>query len=154
MNLHAQKSLLFLKWITISTLLLGMFLHMSRFVFGTEALLTKLLTPAFEVFFTIPLTIGCVIQLTLIRKINFRTGLEKIVYYFCSFQFVVSVPVHLIAAVAGSSTYVNAFPRGYSVVTTILWCYFIYVFVNLRLKEKSMTTIITHTRRTHAAWFI
>ncbi len=154
MKLHTHKSLLFLKWITIGTLLLGMYLHMSRFVFGTELLLTRLLTPTFEGFFTIPLAVGCFLQLTLINKIDFRTRWEKIVYYFCSFQFIVSVPLHLVAAVAGSSQYVNSFPRAYSLVTTIMWCYFIYVFVNLRLKEKTMATTIAHQRRIHAAWFI
>lgn len=144
MKLHTQKNLLILKWITIGTLLLGMFLHMSRFVFGTDLLLTRLLTPTFEGFFTIPLTIGCILQLTLIGIIDFRTRIEKIVYYFCCFQFFISVPVHLVSAVAGSSQYVNAFPRMYSLLTTIMWCYFIYVFVNLRLKEIRMATIIAH----------
>lgn len=154
MKLQAPKNLTFLKWITIGTLLLGMFLHMSRFVFGTELLLTRLLTPTFEGFFTIPLTIGCVLQLSLMGKIDFRTRWEKVVYYFCSFQFLVSVLVHLISAVAGSSQYVNSFPRVYSLVTTIMWCLFIYVFVNLRLKEKTMAITIAHQRRIHAAWFI
>lgn len=154
MNLTAQKKLNVLKWITISTLLLGMYLHMTRFIFGTDALTSKILTPTFEAFFTIPLAFGCAIQLLLISKIAFKTRIEKIVYYFCSFQFLVSVPIHMISAVVGSSQYVNAFPRGYSLLTTFMWCYFIYVFIDLRLKVKSQALTIAHQRRIHSAWFV
>ncbi len=154
MKLQAPKQLLFLKWITIGTLLLGMHLHMSRYVFGTDALINMLLTPTFEAIFTIPLGIGEFTQLMLMGKIEFRSRIEKAVYYICSFQFLVSVPVHLVSAITRNSYYVDAFPLLYSLVTTIIWCYFIYVFVHLRFKESNMATIIAHQRRIHAAWFI
>lgn len=144
----------FLKWMTISSLLLGMHLHMSKFVFGSEATTTNLLTPAFEAFFIIPLTMTAFLQLYFIRRILFSNWIERIVYYFCTFQFVVSIPVHLVAAINANTDYVHSFPRYYSLFTTILWVFFIYVFVHLRLKEKTIVPVKTAFRRIHSAWFI
>ena len=139
---------------TISSLLLGMHLHMSKVVFGSEATTTHLLTPAFEAFFTIPLTITAFLQLYFISRIAYSNWIERIVYYFCTFQFVVSIPVHLVAAINANTDYVHSFPRYYSLFTTILWVFFIYVFVHLQLKEKAADPAKTAFRRIHSAWFI
>ena len=83
-----------LKTATIGTLIIGMYCHLSRLVFGIDNLQHYLLTPSFEGFFTLPMIVVAAMQLAFIKRIAFRNIVEKVVFYFSTFQFLVSVPLH------------------------------------------------------------
>ena len=127
MKIKTPNVFKYMKVLTAGTLIIGIYLHLSRLVFGMDNLQRYLFTPVFEVFFALPITAGAVLQLMCFKKIDYKTIVEKIVFIICTFQFVVSVPLHIRAYVVSSTNYIHMFPPIYSVVTIIMWSFFIYV---------------------------
>lgn len=124
-----------MKVFTAGTLITGIYLHLSRLVFGMDIFQQHLFTPIFEAFFVIPMVAGSVLQLMCIKKIEYKNIVEKIVFMVCTFQFVVSVPLHIRAYVVGSTNYIHIFPPIYSVVNIIVWSFFIYVITSLKMRS-------------------
>ncbi len=135
MKITTQNILRYMKVLTAGTLITGIYLHLSRLVFGMENFQHYLFTPFFEAFFALPMIAGSVLQLMCIKKIEYKTIVEKIVFIVCTFQFVVSVPLHIRAYVVGSTNYIHMFPPIYSILTIIMWSFFIYVITSLKFKH-------------------
>jgi hypothetical protein len=134
MKITIPNLLMYMKVLTAGTLITGIYLHLSRLVFGMENFQHFLFTPVFEIFFALPMIAGAVLQLLSIKKIGYKNSIEKIVFIVCTFQFVVSVPLHIRAYVVGSTNYIHMFPPIYSLLTIIMWSFFIYVIAGLKIK--------------------
>ena len=131
MNLITAHSLKFLKIFTIGTLLTGIYLHLSRLVFGMDNFQHYLFTPLFDILFAIPMVVAGIVQIAFIKKIAWKNKVERIIFYLCTFQFIVSIPLHIRAFIVGSTDYVRSFPPAYSIIVTVMWSFFIYVFISL-----------------------
>ena len=135
MNLITASSLKYLKVFTTGTLITGIYLHLSRLVFGMDNFQHYLFTPLFDVLFAIPMTIAGILQIMFIKKIAWKNTAERIIFYVCTLQFIASIPLHVRALIVDSTDYVRSFPPVYSVIVIIMWCVFIYVFASLNKRQ-------------------
>jgi hypothetical protein len=125
-----------MKKFTVGTLIIGIYLQLSRLVFGMDNFQHYLFTPLFEIFFALPMIAGAVLQLMCIKKIEYKNIVEKIIFIVCTFQFVAIVPLHIRAYIVGSTNYIHLFPPIYSLLTIVVRSSFIYVITSLALKNK------------------
>jgi hypothetical protein len=124
-----------MKITTVLTLVAGIGFHLSRLFLGIDTFRQYLFTPVTEAFFAIPMTIAAILQLYFLKKISYRNRKEKIVFYVCTIQFVLSVPLHIGAVIANSTAYIEIFPPAYSVFSVMLWIFFISVITSLKTKS-------------------
>lgn len=125
-----------MKITTVLTLVAGIVFHLSRLFLGINLFRQYLYTPVTEVFFAIPMSIAAILQLYFLKKISYRNRKEKIVFYVCTVQFVLSVPLHITAVIANSTAYIEIFPPAYSVFSIVLWIFFISVITRLKTKPQ------------------
>ncbi|MEO6231652.1 MAG: hypothetical protein ABJB11_11435 [Ferruginibacter sp.] len=128
MKLITAKGLSYLKVFTTGTLITGIYLHLSRLIFGMDNFQHYLFTPLFDIIFAIPMSIAGILQILFIRKIAWKNNFQKMIFYVCTVQFILSIPLHVRTLIAGNTDYVRSFPPVYSVLIIIIWCIFIYVF--------------------------
>ena len=132
----AGKGFQAMKIITILTLLAGIGFHLSRLVMGMEPFRHYLFTPLTDAFFAIPMTIAAGLQVWFLKKIDYRNRRERIVFYVCTAQFILSVPLHIRTVIVNSTAYVEMFPPVYSVFSVMLWIFFICVITPLKTKPQ------------------
>jgi hypothetical protein len=106
----------FFREAAIATLAFGIYLHVTRLVFGDELMLRYLLTPTVDKAFAIPMTYAAVSGLVGWTHLRFRSRAHRIGSAFIVGFIVISAPVHIATYFGASMARLSAFPTWYSLM--------------------------------------
>lgn len=117
------------------TLIIGIYLHLSRLIFGIDLTLEKLVTATFDSVFALVI-IFAVLAIFMARKeVMFRHGLDRFLFYFTMVYFAISVPIHVRTwFVPDNPEMLRLFPEWYSVFFLFLTGSMIIGWWNLHAK--------------------
>jgi hypothetical protein len=104
----------FFREVAIASLGFGIYLHLTRLVFGDELMLQYLLTPTVDKAFAIPMTYAAVSGLAGWKHLRFSSRAHRILSGVILGFIVISVPVHISTYFGASMTRFAAFPMWYS----------------------------------------
>lgn len=98
------------------TFVMGIYLHVSRWVFGNELLMQYLLTPTFDKVHAIPMTYAAIAGLAGWKHLRFRSHAHRIVSMVILGFIAISVPLHVATYFGASMARFSVFPIWYSVL--------------------------------------
>jgi hypothetical protein len=117
------------------TLVTGIYLHLSRLIFGIDLTLEKLVTTAFDSVFALVLIFAVMAIFRARKQVLFRNRLERFLFYFTLIYFSISVPIHVRTwFVPNNPQTLRLFPEWYSVFFLFLTGSMIIGWWNLRAK--------------------
>jgi hypothetical protein len=117
------------------TLVTGIYLHLSRLIFGIDLTLEKLVTTAFDSVFAFVLIFATLAIFRARKEVLFRNGLDRFLFYFTLIYFSISVPVHVRTwFVPDNPQTLRLFPEWYSIFFLFLTGSMIIGWWNLRAK--------------------
>jgi hypothetical protein len=97
-----------------ATFIIGIYLHVSRLVFGDDLLMQYLLTPTFDKVHAVPMTYAAIAGLAGWKHLRFRSGRHRIVSMVTLGFIAISVPLHVATYFGASMARFSVFPRWYS----------------------------------------
>ena len=106
----------FYREVALGTLAFGIYLHVSRLVFGDELLLQHLLKPAVDEGLAIPMTYAAIAGLAGWKQLRFRGRAHRIASMVILAFIIISVPIHVATFFGASVSRYTAFPMWYSLV--------------------------------------
>lgn len=98
------------------TLVIGMYLHLTRLFIGTELLIKYIYTATFDAVFAIPMLLGVISFLPVWKYIRFRNRFEKFIVALTGVYFLASVPLHIQTWITQNTDYILVFPLWFSLV--------------------------------------
>jgi hypothetical protein len=120
------------KYLVISTALIGALLHTAGLLLGKDYFIEHLYTPTFDMLFAVPITLGAIGLILNIRKAKNLSITLKIVYYFATLLFVVSIPIHLYTYISHSTEYIRLAPPLYSIIEIPLFLIIVFGLYKIR----------------------
>ena|SRR5438477_3989688 len=97
------------------TILIGLYMHVTRAFIGDDLLLAHVFTPTFDRVLTVPMVYAAVTGLMAWRHIPFRGVRDKVRYGIVLFYVAGSVPLHVYNVYLHDSTeYIRFFPMWFS----------------------------------------
>ena len=111
---RAKQHGYYLKPAIITTLIMGMYLHVTSLFIGRELLLRYILTPSFDAVLAIPMTYGGIVGWLIWRQVIHPNVWHRIFYGFTIFYFTMSIPIHVQTFITQRTDYILAFPWWYS----------------------------------------
>ena len=120
----------------IVTFALGIYLHVSRIVFGDKLLMQYLLTPTFDKIHAIPMTYAAVAGFVGWKHLRFQSRVHRIVSMVILGFIAISVPLHVATYFGVSMARFSVFPGWYSLLEGVVLYPFFFVSVwRLRLSD-------------------
>ena len=98
------------------TLVIGMYLHVTRLFIGTEMLIKYIYTATFDAMFAIPMLVGVLSFLPAWKHFVFRNKFEKVVVAITGVYFLISMPLHVQTWYTQNTDYILVFPMWFSLV--------------------------------------
>ena len=115
------------------TFVMGIYLHVSRWVFGNELLIQYLLTPTFDKTHAIPMTYSAISGWLGWSQLRFRSRAHRIVSKVIVIFITISVPLHVATYFGASMARFSVFPIWYSVLEgAALYPFFLSAVCRLR----------------------
>jgi hypothetical protein len=106
----------FYREVAIGTLVFGIYLHVSRLVFGDALLLQHLWKPVVDEALAIPMMYAAIAGLAGWKQLRFRTRAHRMVSRVILGFIIISVPIHIATFFGASMSRYTAFPMWYSLV--------------------------------------
>jgi len=103
-----------LRYAIATTLIAGMYLHVTGLFIGRELLLRYVLTPAFDMAFAMPMTYGGIVSWIVWKRVVHPSWWHRVVYGFLAVYFTLSIPLHIRTFFTQRTDYILAFPGWYS----------------------------------------
>jgi hypothetical protein len=100
--------------VAIATLMFGIYLHVSRLVFGDELFQQHLLRPIVDEIFAIPMTYAAIAGLAGWKSLRFHSRAHEIFSRVILGFIIISVPVHIATYFGASMSRISKFPMWYS----------------------------------------
>jgi hypothetical protein len=115
------------------TFVMGIYLHVSRWVFGNELLMQYLLTPTFDKVHAIPMTYAAISGVVGWKYLRFRSRGHRVVSIVILGFIAISVPLHVATYFGASMARFSVFPIWYSVLEgAVLYPFFLSAVCRLR----------------------
>ena len=120
----------YFQFAAITTILTGLYMHISRVFIGDDLLIQHIFTPLFDRVLTLPMLYAGVTGLLIWNRIRFNNTRHKIVYGLALFYIAGSVPLHIWNAYINNTTeYIRWFPLWftfllfpiYAGIITLIW---------------------------------
>jgi hypothetical protein len=127
----------YVQFAIITTLLMGMYLHVTSLFIGRELLLRYILTPSFDAVLAVPMTYGGIVGWMVWRQIEHPTLWHRLVYGFTIVYFTLSVPIHVQTFLTKRTDYILAFPWWYSYFILLVQVGMLAFVWHLRFKERT-----------------
>lgn len=128
----------YFKYVAIVTILMGLYMHISRTFLGDDLLIQYIFTPAFDRILTLPMTYAGVTGLLIWNRIEFRSNRHKFAYGMALFYIAGSVPLHIWNAYLNNTTeYIRWFPLWFTFLLFPIYTGIIALMWRLRFKENS-----------------
>jgi hypothetical protein len=106
----------FYREVAIGSLVFGIYLHVSRLIFGDDLLLQHLLKPVVDEILAISITYAAIAGLAGWKQLRFRSRAHRIVSMVILGFIIVSVPIHVATFFGAPMSRYTAFPMWYSLV--------------------------------------
>ena len=120
--------------VAVATLIFGIYLHVSRLVFGDELLLRYLLKPVVDEALAIPMTYAAIAGFAGWKQLRFRSRAHKNLSMFILGFIVISVPIHMSTYFGAPMTRLTAFPMWYSFAeAAVLFPAFVVTLLRIQL---------------------
>ena len=119
----------------ITTLIIGMYLHVTSLFIGRDLLQQYILTPGFDMLLAIPMTYAGIVGWLSWRQLSFDRSWKKFLYGFILVYFTISIPIHVQTYLTQSTDYINAFPGWYSYFILVLMAGMLLFVWNLSYKS-------------------
>ena len=104
----------YLQFAVITTLIMGMYLHVTSLFIGRELLLRYVLTPTFDAVLAVPMTYAGIVGWMLWRRVVHPNRWHRFIYGFTIVYFTISIPIHGQTFMTQRTDYILAFPWWYS----------------------------------------
>ncbi len=128
----------YFRYAAITTILIGLYMHISRTFLGDDLLIRYIFTPLFDRLLTIPMLYSGVTGLLIWGRIDFRSPRHKFAYGMSLFYIAGSVPLHIWNAYLNNTTeYIRWFPLWFTFLLFPIYAGIIALMWHLRLKENS-----------------
>jgi len=118
----------------LTTLGIGMYLHLTRLFIGSELLLKYIFTPAFDAIFALPMLVGVAGFWPAWKRMALRNRFEKIVVLATAVLFVGSIPLHVQTWYTKNTDYILVFPMWYSLVFLAYSSIMVFVWSRLKIE--------------------
>lgn len=119
------------------TFVMGIYLHVSRWVFGNELLMQYLLTPTFDKVHAIPMTYAAISGLAGWNQLRFRSRGHRVISIVILGFITISVPLHVATYFGASMARFSVFPIWYSVLEgAALYPFFLTAVWRLRFADE------------------
>ncbi len=105
---------LYLRYAIATTLIAGMYLHVTSLFIGRDLLLQHVLTPAFDMALAVPMTYGGIVSWIVWKRVVHPGRWHRVVYGFLAIYFTISIPIHVQTFFTQRADYIMAFPAWYS----------------------------------------
>jgi hypothetical protein len=124
--------------VAIVTILVGIYMHITRLFLGDDLVLRYVFTPLFDQVLTLPMIYAGVAGLLTWNRIQFRSTAHTIAYGLAWFYIAGSVPMHIWYAYLNHTTeYLRAFPMWFTVVLFPVYTGIIVLMWRLRYKQST-----------------
>ena len=112
-----------LKTVITAVLLTGLYIHVSILFLWHDLVVQHIVTPAFDMLLTIPLTFAAIACWLAAPQVRFLSNRQRFAYGFVTFYFSISVPVHVRTYFVQSTELLKAFPVWYSlaIIPVMIW---------------------------------
>ena len=119
------------------TFVMGIYLHVSRWVFGNELLMQHLLTPTFDKVHAIPMTYAAISGFAGWKYLRFRSRGHRVISMLILGLIAISVPLHVATYFGASMARFSVFPIWYSVLEgAALYPFFLTAVWRLRSADE------------------
>ncbi|NOK62923.1 MAG: hypothetical protein GFH27_549293n320 [Chloroflexi bacterium AL-W] len=119
------------------TLVIGIYLHLSRLIFGIELTHERLLTTTFDSVFAFVILFPSIALFMARNKVLIRNTVERVLFYFTLIYFSLSVVLHARTwFVPDNPQMLQVFPEWYSLFSLLLTSLLITGWWNLRPKPQ------------------
>ena len=131
--------------VAVATLIFGIYLHVSRLVFGDELLLRYLLKPVVDEALAIPMTYAAIAGFAGWKQLRFRSRAHKNLSMFILGFIVISVPIHMSTYFGAPMTRLTAFPMWYSFAeAAVLFPAFVVTLLRIQLANARQDDVCRH----------
>jgi len=120
-----------------ATLVMGMYLHVTRLLIGQALLLEYVLTPAADMILAVPMTYGAIVCWIIWRRVLHPALWHRLVYGFLACYFTLSIPIHIRTYFTGNPDFVSAFPIWYSATILPIMAGLLIFAMRLRFKASA-----------------
>jgi hypothetical protein len=120
-----------------ATLVMGMYLHITRLLIGQALLLMYVLTPAADMALAVPMTYGAIVSWLVWKRVQHPALWHRLVYGFLACYFTLSIPIHIRTYFTGSPDFVSAFPIWYSAAILPIMAGLLIFALRLRFKASA-----------------
>jgi hypothetical protein len=120
-----------------ATLVMGMYLHITRLLIGQELLLKYVLTPTADMALAVPMTYGAIVSWIVWKRVQHPALWHRLVYGFLTCYFTLSIPIHIRTYFTGSPDFVSAFPIWYSAAILPIMAGLLIFAMRLRFKDSA-----------------
>lgn len=124
----------FSKYATVITVIGGIYLHLTSLFIGRELLKQYILTPQFDMGFTLPMAYAGIAGWLAWNKVVFDRRWKKFFYGFIMTYFTISIPIHIQTFLTQSTDYIDVFPSWYSYPILVLMISILLFAWNLKYK--------------------
>jgi hypothetical protein len=123
------------QFVLIAVLVTGMYIHLTRLIFGIDLVLIYLATPTFDMLFMWPMVYGVVASLLSWKYVIHRSTRHKIIWGAIIGYFAASIPIHASTYFTHSTQELRFFPARYRVIFLVVVSLMIVFIWRLQLKE-------------------
>jgi hypothetical protein len=117
--------------------LTGVFLHAISIIIGREKFLQNVFTPAFDMTFSIPMIFAGIVGILSWKKMDLSASWKKILYGFCIFYVLISIPLHAKVFFTQDTNYINDFPETFSYFIIPVQGFFAWFALTMKIKSSS-----------------
>ncbi len=134
---NLKKHQFYFIYAVIAAMTFGIYLHVSAIVFGKDLLLQRFFTPTADMFLAVLIAWGSIGLIAYRKTVHLPNIFIKIVYYFTTVLFTLSVPIHAYTFFSRSTEYVRFFPLWYSYAEAPVFIIILIVFLNIKISSRS-----------------
>jgi hypothetical protein len=113
---RARAAVYWYPYLAAATIVIGLYLHVTRLFLGDDLLLERVFTPRFDMVLAVPMACAAVLGLATWRLMRFRSRRHQLLCVAALVYIAGSTPLHLATYVTQSTAYLRWFPMWFSVV--------------------------------------
>lgn len=117
--------------------LIGVVLHSISLIIGRERFLENIFTPTFDMIFSIPMAFAGIAGIFLWKQMDVSKTWRKILYGFCLFYVLISIPLHVKVFFTHDTSYINDFPETFSYFIIPVQLFFCWFALTMKIKSSS-----------------
>jgi len=124
-------------YVAVATIMMGVYLHVTRLFIGDDLLLQYVFTPVFDMVLAVPMAYAGILGILNWKRVQFHNTMHKIGYGLATFYIAGSIPLHVQTYLTWSTDYITWFPIWYSAALMPLYASIILLMWRLKYKQSA-----------------